>query len=69
MAIGNEPLDRRLEDGEFKSETRITYFPDPSVNMENLIDGRKRHAPAGLFLYSEPGWDGKSDTGIERCLL
>ena len=40
MAIGNEPLGGRLEDGEFKSETRITNFPDPSMNMENLIEKR-----------------------------
>ena len=40
MAIGNEPLGRRLEDGEFKSETRIADFPDPSVNMEDLIEKR-----------------------------
>ena len=40
MAIGNEPLGGRLEDGEFKSETRITNFPDPGMNMENLIEKR-----------------------------
>ena len=40
MAIGNEPLGRRLEDGEFKSETRITDFPDPRMNMEDLVEKR-----------------------------
>jgi hypothetical protein len=40
VAIGNEPVGRRLKDGEFKSETSITNFPDPSMNMENLIEKR-----------------------------
>jgi hypothetical protein len=40
MAIGNEPLGRRLENREFKGETRITNFSDPGMNMEDLVEKR-----------------------------
>jgi hypothetical protein len=63
MAIGNEPLDRRLEDGEFKSETRITYFPDPSVNMENLIEKRPVAVLAERFHVE------KIDPGFEKFIV
>ncbi len=63
MAIGNEPLGRRLEDGEFKSETRITDFPDPSVNMEDLIEKRPVAVLAERFHVE------KIDPGFKKCIV
>lgn len=63
MAIGNEPLGRRLEDGEFKSETRITDFPDPSVNMEDLIEKRPVAVLAERFHVE------KIDPGFEKFIV
>ena len=63
MAIGNEPLGRRLEDGEFKSETRIADFPDPSVNMEDLIEKRPVAVLAERFHVE------KIDPGFEKFIV
>ena len=63
MAIGNEPLGRRLEDGEFKSETRITDFPDPSVNMEDLVEKRPVAVLAERFHVEE------IDPGFEKFIV
>ena len=63
MAIGNEPLGRRLEDGEFKSETRITDFSDPSVNMEDLVEKRPVTVPAERFHVEE------IDPGFEKFIV
>ena len=63
MAIGNEPLGRRFEDGEFKSETRITNFPDPSMNMEDLIEKRPVAVLAERFHVE------KIDPGFEKFIV
>ena len=63
MAIGNEPLGRRLEDGEFKSETRITDFPDPSMNMEDLVEKRPVAVLAERFHVE------KIDPGFEKFIV
>jgi hypothetical protein len=63
MAIGNEPLGRRLEDGEFKSETRITDFPDPSMNMEDLVEKRPVAVLAERFHIE------KIDPGFEKFIV
>ena len=68
VAIGNEPLGGRLEDGEFKSETRIANFPYPSVNMENLIEKRPVAVLAERFHIKEidPGFEKFIVTVINR---
>jgi hypothetical protein len=63
MAIGNEPLGRRLEDGEFKSETRITDFSDPSMNMEDLVEKRPVAVLAKRFHIE------KIDPGFEKSIV
>ena len=63
MAIGNEPLGRRLEDGEFKSETRISDFADPSVNMEDLVEKRPVAVLAERFHVEE------IDPGFEKFIV
>ena len=63
MAIGNEPLGRRLEDGEFKSETRIADFPDPSMNMEDLVEKRPVAVLAERFHVE------KIDPGFEKFIV
>ena len=63
MAIGNEPLGRRLEDGEFKSGTGIADFSDPSVNMEDLIEKRPVAVLAERFHVE------KIDPGFEKCIV
>ena len=63
MAIGNEPLGRRLEDGEFKSETRIADFPDPGMNMEDLVEKRPVAVLAERFHVE------KIDPGFEKFIV
>jgi hypothetical protein len=63
MAIGNEALRRRLEDGEFKSETGITDFPDPSMNMEDLVEKRPVAVLAERFHIE------KIDPGFEKFIV
>jgi len=63
MAIGNEPLRRRLEDGECKSETGIADFPDPSMNMEDLVEKRPVAVLAERFHIE------KIDPGFEKFIV
>jgi hypothetical protein len=49
VAIGNEPLGGRLEDGEFESEAGIADFPDPGMDMEDLVKKRPVAVLAELF--------------------
>jgi hypothetical protein len=63
MAIGNEPLGRRLEDGEFKRETGIADFPDPSMNMKDLVEKRPVAVLAERFHVE------KIDPGFEKFIV
>ena len=63
MAIGNEPLGRRLEDGEFKSETRIADFSDPSMNVEDFVEKRPVAVLAERFHIE------KIDPGFKKFIV
>jgi hypothetical protein len=63
MTIGNEPLGCRLEDGEFKGETRIANFPDPGMNMENLVEKRP------IAVLTERFHVEKIDPGFEEFIV
>ena len=63
MTVSNESLIFGLEDGEFKSETRIADFPDPSMNMENFIEKRPVAVLAERFHVI------KINSGLEELII